>query len=183
MNEEMQRVVEVKAPNEVMGVLCKKDADRYEVLSKFNERSLFIAGGITGCSNWQEELIYELKELPIIIYNPRRDDFDVKNKSESIRQIEWEHRKLMDSDVVSIWFAEETIQPIVLFELGKMLGLGKKIIVGVDKHYVRKDDVIIQVALMNYGVQINKNWEDFVKEIRKEFIRNEAGAFFYSKEG
>ena len=40
-----------------------------------NEASLFLAGGITGCPNWQKEIIVKLKDLPLVRFNPRRASF------------------------------------------------------------------------------------------------------------
>ena len=37
--------------------------------------SIFLAGGITGCPDWQKHVVTTLRDLPVRIYNPRRSDF------------------------------------------------------------------------------------------------------------
>ena len=37
-----------------------------------NEKSIFIAGGISGTKKWQPELVEMLKNQNIVILNPRR---------------------------------------------------------------------------------------------------------------
>ncbi len=41
--------------------------------------TLFLAGGISICPDWQTELIAKLKHTNWTILNPRRTDFDVEN--------------------------------------------------------------------------------------------------------
>lgn len=41
--------------------------------------SLFLAGGMSGCRNWQKQIIKNLRFLYIILYNPRREYFDIAN--------------------------------------------------------------------------------------------------------
>lgn len=115
---------------------------------------VFLAGGITGCSNWQEKVISELLNLSeyynlanVVIYNPRRDDFDVTDKNAEIDQIRWEHNQLMRCDIFSCFFeASESLQPITLYELGKW-GLKKPSVITVQQGYLRERDVLIQTAL------------------------------------
>ena len=40
--------------------------------------SVFLAGGITKCKNWQEKTIKELEFEEISIFNPRQENFDIK---------------------------------------------------------------------------------------------------------
>jgi hypothetical protein len=49
-----------------------------------DELSLFIAGGITGCEDWQEQFVRMLKDDKIVLLNPRRKSFpeNVPNISE-----------------------------------------------------------------------------------------------------
>lgn len=100
--------------------------------------TIFLAGGISNCPNWQEIAIAELKGLVHgLVINPRRDDFDTTNPAESMFQIHWEHKALEMSDILMFWFPHDTLCPITLFELGKYLGSDKKIIIGADPEYAR----------------------------------------------
>jgi hypothetical protein len=112
-----------------------------------NKKSIFLAGGITGCPDWQSELVKKIKDLDIVVYNPRRADFDVSDPDASKVQIEWEHEMLNKSDVISFWFCKETLQPITLYEFGSYTKTSKPLIIGIDKGYERRQDVEIQAKL------------------------------------
>ena len=125
----------------------------------------FLAGGITGCSDWQNEVIKELKRFDklsnsqldrLVVFNPRRDEF--KDSLESAKeQIEWEFRWLQRMDIFSMYFASgESDQPICLYELGRNLckmmsrfpdDYPERIIISCDKNYKRAFDVKIQTML------------------------------------
>ena len=128
-----------------------------------NRVSLFLAGGISNCSDWQAIIADKLKPLDLIVFNPRRKNFDAKNKDIEREQIEWEHRHLMISSIVSFWFCKDTLCPITLFELGKMSALVhtdggqlpfKPIIVGMDPDYKRRIDLEIQLPLIRPDIKI-----------------------------
>jgi hypothetical protein len=44
-----------------------------------DRKSIFLAGGITGCKNWSKIVVDGLKDLDIIVFNPRRENFPIKN--------------------------------------------------------------------------------------------------------
>jgi hypothetical protein len=116
-------------------------------------RKLFLAGGINGCPDWQSYVISKLRHLEdLIIFNPRRDVYDLTDKSIEQEQISWEHAHLTLSDVKMFWFAKETLQPISLYELGRYVNSvpssSKSIVfLGVHPKYPRKNDVYIQTSL------------------------------------
>ena len=95
----------IEAPNGVPPSLPKKPA-------------LFLAGGITGCPDWQMKMCELLCNQDLVVMNPRRKNFDVSEADASRHQIEWEHTHLRMADAVLFWFPCETLCPIVLFELG-----------------------------------------------------------------
>ncbi len=117
---------------------------------KIAPKSLFLAGGITGCPDWQSVMIDLLKDANLILFNPRRKEFDINNKNLTEEQINWEYYHLNQADAVLFWFCKETLCPITLFELGKCLVLKKELFVGCDTEYVRVNDVLIQSRLMDY---------------------------------
>lgn len=134
-----------------------------------SKKSLFLAGGITGCSDWQKELVDKIKELDIVIYNPRGSDFDISDPNATKIQIEWEHDMLRKSDVISFWFCKETIQPIVLYELGAHTMTSKPILVGVDKDYERKTDVLVQTKLERPDISFASSLDALSNQIYKLF--------------
>ena len=56
-----------------------------EEIDSNNRISVFLAGGITDCPDWQSEVIkylrrYEINnKLDLVVYNPRRKFFDIYN--------------------------------------------------------------------------------------------------------
>jgi hypothetical protein len=134
-----------------------------------NKKSIFIAGGITDCPDWQKELIEKIKDLDIVVYNPRRSNFDVSDSSAMETQIKWEHEMLMRSDVISFWFCKEAIQPITLYELGSYSKTSKPLIIGIDKKYERRKDVEIQTKLDRPDIEFSYSLEDMSDRIFKLF--------------
>lgn len=145
--------------------------------------SIFLAGGISGCSNWQPimvDMLADIKNLAneieeLIVFNPRRKNFDATNKSMSVEQIEWEYKYINDSDMISFWFPPETVCPITLFELGGQLHSDKHaqadydypIFVGCHELYPRKLDLEIQLGLANPKIKIANTIEELVCQIRR----------------
>jgi hypothetical protein len=122
-----------------------------EIYSLENNKNvkLFLGGGITNCPDWQSVLIEDIKEIPnLTIYNPRRKNFPIENPNASEAQITWEFNHLRDADIVLFWFAQGSLNPIVLYELGMWGNSNQRpMIVGVDPAYEIKQDVIIQTQL------------------------------------
>jgi len=124
----------------------------------FYEKSIFLAGGITGCPGWQYDMIELLKDTDLTIINPRRNDWPEEPKvgentvnfykMEVERQINWEYNFIEKADEVLFWFPKETLCPITLYELGKVSVGAKKMYIGVHPKYQRKMDVEIQTALI-----------------------------------
>lgn len=115
--------------------------------------SLFLAGGITNCPDWQSEAIDRFKGMAQLdILNPRRPFYPMENADEARIQISWEFHQLEQSDIILFWFPKESICPIVLYELGvqmgkAMTGMMPKSFVGTHPEYARKTDVKIQTQL------------------------------------
>lgn len=130
-----------------------------------NEASLFLAGGITGCPNWQKEMIEKLKDLPLVLFNPRRASFPIEDKDTARAQIEWEHIHLRKATAIAFWFPCETLNPIVLYELGAWSMTNKPLFVGVHPDYQRVQDVSIQTALARPDVPIVTGLEALAQEI------------------
>lgn len=121
-----------------------------EVFEKFNGGpSIFLAGGITGCPNWQADAIQWLSFLPVTLLNPRRSNWTYNAGSKIIEeQVIWEHSHLQKATQVLFWFPEETICPITLFELGVELYRPRNLWIGCHINYARRLDVEIQTKLV-----------------------------------
>lgn len=116
--------------------------------------SLFLGGGITGCTPWRAEIIASLEDTDLILLNPERKDFDVEDKSMSYEQIEWEFEHMRKSSGIMFWFCEETLCPITLYELGAWAMTNVPLFVGCHPEYKRAFDVNVQVGLVRKDVPI-----------------------------
>lgn len=131
----------IKSPNVLV--------DRNEV------PTVFLAGGITGCPNWQREMEELLEHTDYITLNPRREgEFNTMNPEWGVQQIEWENYHLDRADYVLFWFPKEGMCMITLFELGKCLAGGKNVVIGCDPEYIREFDVRTQARLMRPNIPI-----------------------------
>jgi len=144
-----------------------------EYVTNKNALSVFIAGGITNCPDWQQELLDYLDKSTInknhyMFYNPRREFFDVSDPTQSEIQIKWEYNFLNESKILFFWFCKETMNPITLYELGKWANGSKEdkmLVVGCDPEYARKEDVKIQTTLARpNNFSYCENFEEFKKK-------------------
>lgn len=148
---------------------------------------VFIAGGITGCPDFQAKVKDALSDLPIVLMNPRRADFPIDDPGAAQEQIKWEFDHLAKATDILFWFCADETQPIVLFEYGKWLGrLAASMLsgeddlspnlealhVGVDPAYPRTQDVLIQTSLEMPDLEIHRSLDDLVASVRKEVSAN-----------
>lgn len=133
----------------------------------FNTKCLniFLAGTISECigkSDWQLDVAKELDSFLVNIYNPRRKNWDSswkceKENSEFNEQVKWELDNIDKADIVCFYFAENSMSPITLLELGLCIGRNRmsynkqKIIVYCDPSYLRKGNV--EITLEKYNLE------------------------------
>jgi hypothetical protein len=132
--------------------------------------SVFLAGGISGCGNWQAQVAETLKDLDIIVYNPRRKKFSLEDKDVNKEQIMWEYDHLRKASLVSFWFCKETVCPITLYELGNFNMTQKPMVIGMDPEYSRKEDVDVQTRLARPEVPLVYSLDALSKTIRIMFL-------------
>jgi hypothetical protein len=140
----------IEAPNEYQG----------------DSFSVFLAGSISDCANWQSRLVKRLSDIDVTILNPRRQEFPAGNRTEERRQIEWERRYLARANLVVFWFTPPTLCPIALFELGACCESGIPLVVGSDPNYGLKFDVSVHVSLRRPDVKVLDNLDDLAGAIR-----------------
>jgi hypothetical protein len=112
---------------------------------------IFLAGGITGCPDWQAVLLRRLQDLPdsITLLNPRRAVWPMDDAGEATRQITWEFRMIRNADLIVFWFPCQTLCPIALYELGYWNSRRRvSKIVGIHPRYSRRQDIEIQTKLV-----------------------------------
>lgn len=128
------------------------------------ERSVFLAGGITGCPDWQAEARERIHDrMPeAVVINPRRSVFDPS--SDEALQVEWEHRHLHLVDVVLFWFPDASSdQPIAMYELGAALHRGASVAVGAEQAWHRYRNLAAQVRLADRNAEIHTGLDDLAR--------------------
>lgn len=131
-----------------------------------DEITVFLAGGITNCENWQKEVIDYLMSLPeektdrLVIFNPRRDKWPKNSDTEEIRrQINWEADYIRSADIFTMYFTntEKSDQPICFYELGKYANRTNDII-SYQEGFKRALDVDFQMSINGYiHINVHKN--------------------------
>lgn len=129
------------------------------------KNTIFLAGGISNCPDWQTPVANKLLEhTNFTIFNPRRNDWNMDDEAEeSKKQIIWEHEHLARSETILFWFPQETLCPITLLEYGKFLVSNRKLVVGTHVDYQRRLDVDIQGGLERPGLHV---WSDLDLMVR-----------------
>ena len=152
----MVKAIEIQAPNKVI------IPDGYY--------SLFLAGSIEmgKAEKWQERVVRELSDLPLVFMNPRRDDWDssweqkIENKQFN-EQVTWELKSLEDADFIILYLDPNTQSPISLLELG--LHASDNIFVCCPEGFWRKGNV--DIVCERYGIPTYDNIEDLLEGIRR----------------
>lgn len=120
--------------------------------------NLFLGGTIDNGNSldWQKSLTDELNSCdtvhPIMIYNPRREDWPEGDNHEEIdKQIKWELYHLERADLIVMNILGGSKSPISLMELG-LFAKEHKVIVFCPPSFYRFDNV--RVVCKRYGVPL-----------------------------
>lgn len=116
---------------------------------------IFLAGSIEMgvAEDWQTRVTNELKKYDVVLYNPRRDDWDSSWKQDPTKgtdfheQVEWEWDHIKEADLVLFYFDEKTKSPITLLELGYALGIKKDILVFCPQKFFRYGNVAMVMGM------------------------------------
>jgi hypothetical protein len=135
--------------------------------------SVFLAGGITGCPDWQAEVVERCRGTALsnrlTLINPRRKNFKLDDPGMAKAQIRWEHRMLRVADVIVFWFPEETVCPITLYELGAWSMTSKHLIIGAHPNYARRLDVVVQTELVRPDLPVLYDLSEVIDAILLPF--------------
>jgi nucleoside 2-deoxyribosyltransferase-like protein len=134
--------------------------NEYEKLS--GERSIFLAGGIIGCGDWQTEMADRLSDTDLVVLNPKRNNFPSPEADPyaTTVQIKWEFDHLRKADMILFWFPKEGQCMTSLFELGAWSKSDKPLFVGIELGYVKRSGMIRQLALVRPDMPVVSNLED-----------------------
>lgn len=157
MQKDSQVVQIIKPPSPIM-----RDSDA-------SRPSLFLAGSIEmgAAKDWQTQAIdfYEEHGVELVIYNPRRDDWDSswEQKFESAnfyQQVNWELTALDDASLVIMYFDPNTKSPISLLELG-LFANSDKLLVCCPEGFWRKGNV--DIVCERFGIPNYSKFEDLLQ--------------------
>jgi len=132
---------------------------------------IFLAGSIEmgKATNWQEDVVSMLSDLPIDFYNPRRKDWDSSWKQEIsnphfYEQVTWELDHIESSNVVIFYFQPDTISPITLMELGLVAAQNGNVFVCCPEGYFRKGNV--DIVCQRYDIPQFSTLDELCQTIR-----------------
>lgn len=134
--------------------------------------SIFLAGGITGVEDWQAEAVEALRDLDVVVLNPRRAHFPIDDPEQTPIQIRWEHRALHMVDLTVFWFPASdpavTTQPIAMLELGAALDNPfRRLVVGADPGFPRVADVEWQTHLARADLSVHNTLATTIAAARR----------------
>jgi len=131
------------------------------------EPALFLAGGITECPNWQQVAVRLVRQAGIdwVVLNPRRHHA-VHDDEAVAEQVAWESQHLRLARAVLFWFpASRSVQPIALYELGWCVASGKRLAVGAERGYPRRQDVVLQLSLARTEITVRPTLAEAVSDL------------------
>jgi hypothetical protein len=154
-----------------------KPNDIYQEVPE-NVVSVFLAGSIEMgiAEDWQSNVQEQFKYDDIVIFNPRRDDWDsswVQQQSnpQFNHQVNWEMDKLEDAGIIFMYFSPETKSPISLLELG-LHANNRKLIICCPEGFWRKGNVDIVCTRNN--IQCFTNIDDAIGALRTRIAMEKA---------
>lgn len=155
-------MIEVKAPD----VLARIEA---------YYPSVFLAGSIDQdkAERWQDRVVSMLEDTDMIVYNPRRDNWDpncVQSADNPVfkEQVNWELGNMNNVDVVLFYFDPNGQAPITLLELGLMADRADiEVVVVCPEGYWRKGNV--DIVCQRYACTQYKTLEAAVAYIAESY--------------
>ena len=132
-------------------------------------KSVFLAGSIEMgvAENWQNKVERLLSKTDVVIFNPRRDDWDSTwiqsiDNPQFLEQVVWELTAMEKANVIAMYFDPSTKSPISLLELG-LFARSNKMIVCCPDGFWRKGNVDIVCA--KYGVSQVETLDELTQSI------------------
>jgi hypothetical protein len=132
--------------------------------------SIFLAGSIEmgKAEDWQTTIQNMLLGFNVVIYNPRRDDWDASwiqsvNNEKFVEQVSWELEHINKCDFVFMYFDPSNKSPISLLELGILTANPEKVLVCCPEGFWRKGNV--DVVCQRYGIQMINTKDEFLRAI------------------
>ncbi len=136
--------------------------------------TVFLAGSIEmGVAEpWQVRLEEMLRDLDVLILNPRREEWDnsweQKRENDEFRgQVEWEMNGMDRADLIVLFLDPNTKSPISLLELGLHATSGT-LMVCCEEGFWRKGNV--EIVCARYNIPFYQNRDEFMSAIRDRIM-------------
>ena len=136
--------------------------------------SVFLAGSIEmgKAEDWQTKLQKRLLDKSVVLFNPRRDDWDSSWKqtiedTNFLGQVTWEYNHLCKADLVFMYFDPATQSPISLMELG-MFAESKDMIVVCPDGFWRKGNV--EFVCKQFDIPLFNSFDEGVEELLNKYV-------------
>jgi hypothetical protein len=133
--------------------------------------SVFLAGSIEmgQAEDWQSAVARALADVPAVILNPRRDEWDASwvqsiHNPQFRAQVEWELAGQEMATCIALYFAPATKAPVTLLELGLFARSGKVVVCCPDGFW-RKGNV--EVVCARYGLSMVDSLEELVVAVHR----------------
>lgn len=133
-------------------------------------KRIFLAGSIDmgKAEDWQSKIIEAVKDFPLIIANPRREDWD-NSWEQSIsnmkfkEQVDWELLNLEIADMIIMVLTKDSISPISLLEFG-LYAKSKKLYIFCPDGFWRKGN--IDIVCERYSIPQVETIEELITLIK-----------------
>jgi hypothetical protein len=132
--------------------------------------SIFLAGSIEMgiAEKWQDRIVRELSGLPAVLFNPRRESWDISWKQgldnpKFVEQVNWELDALDEADIILVYIDPNTKSPITLMELG-IHAKSNKMIVCCPEGFWRKGNV--DIVCQRYNIPCVENLSDLIEKAK-----------------
>lgn len=134
-----------------------------------DKKKIFLAGSIEMgiAEDWQKRVVDQLHDEDVIIFNPRRDNWDSswvqsKDNPHFRQQVEWELNALEKSDYIILYLDPNTKSPISLIEMG-LFARSKKMFIVCPDGFWRKGN--IDIVAERYHIPQFSNLDEVVDNI------------------
>lgn len=129
--------------------------------------SVFLAGSIEEgtAEDWQSKVVEHLKDLDVLILNPRREHWDASWKQEAtnlqfVEQVTWELDALEKAHIIFFYFVPGTKSPISMLELGLMKD--KQVVVCCPEGFWKRGN--IEMVCQRYHIPFFNSIDKALKE-------------------
>ena len=159
-------MIEVQSPGSYDQYRDKFMGDKF-VSGKFK---VFLGGSIEmgAAEPWQERVVAGLKDLDIVLLNPRRADWDSTweqraHDANFSEQVNWELDALEAANWIIFYFDPNTKSPITLMELGLMAKPRARVLVCCPDGFWRKGNV--EIVCQRKGIEMVDTIDEMIEAI------------------